>query len=126
MNGLIIKKYYLDMILAGEKTWEIRGSNTKKRGAIALIESGSGLVVGTCLLVNSKRLTTKDIEPNINKHKLSKVDRFFLHYKKPHAWVLNNAKRIDHVEYKHPRGAIIWVKNVIRTDDIHYKIGSIK
>lgn len=34
MNGLIIKKQWLDKILAGEKTWELRGSNTKVRGRI--------------------------------------------------------------------------------------------
>jgi hypothetical protein len=47
-RGLIIGSPYIDWILAGKKTWEIRGSYTHVQGKIALIRSGSGLVVGTC------------------------------------------------------------------------------
>jgi hypothetical protein len=42
---------YVDWILAGSKTWEIRGSSTGKRGRIALIQSGSGTVIGVADLV---------------------------------------------------------------------------
>ena len=34
MDGLIIKNKWLDLILIGEKTIEIRGSDTKKQGEI--------------------------------------------------------------------------------------------
>src|SRR5688572_8826355 len=52
MNGLVIRKQWLDLILAGRKTWEIRGSATRVRGPIALIESRSGTVVGVCKLTD--------------------------------------------------------------------------
>ena len=42
-KGLMIKSPWIDKILAGEKTWEIRGYTTETRGTIALIKSGSGL-----------------------------------------------------------------------------------
>jgi hypothetical protein len=42
MKGLIVKSPWIELILEGKKTWEIRGSNTKIRGPIALIKSGSG------------------------------------------------------------------------------------
>src|SRR5882724_4942048 len=51
-HALIIREEPLSKILAGTKTWEIRGSATKRRGRIALIQSKSGLVVGTCDLVD--------------------------------------------------------------------------
>ena len=118
IDGLIIKKYYLGLILSGAKTWEIRGSNTKKRGTIALIQSGSGSVVGICELVNSKPITTEDIENNLDKHCLSKLDRFSFPYKKPHAWIIKNARPIKKQSYTHPRGAQMWVKNVIEFERI--------
>lgn len=40
MDGLIIKKQWLDLILSGEKTLEIRGHDTKKLNEpIYLLES---------------------------------------------------------------------------------------
>ena len=48
MDGLIVKKRWLNLILSGKKTIEIRGSNTKKIGQpIYLLESGTNLVKGT-------------------------------------------------------------------------------
>lgn len=42
MDGLIIKKEWLDLILSGEKTLEIRGHDTRKLNEpIYLLESGS-------------------------------------------------------------------------------------
>lgn len=48
MLGLIIKSPWIDLILQGRKTWEIRGSHTHTRGLVALIKSRSGSIVGTC------------------------------------------------------------------------------
>ena len=52
MRGLIIGTPYIDWILAGKKTWEIRGSAVNFREKIGLIRSGSGLVLATCDLVD--------------------------------------------------------------------------
>lgn len=47
MDGLIIKKKWLDLILSGKKTLEIRSSSTKKTGIpIYLLESVSKRVRG--------------------------------------------------------------------------------
>ena len=51
-HALLIKEPWISMILEGKKTWEIRGSATKRRGRIALVASGTGTVVGTCDLVD--------------------------------------------------------------------------
>jgi hypothetical protein len=44
LDGLLIRAPWIDKILDGSKSWEIRGSQTSKSGRIALIESGTGTV----------------------------------------------------------------------------------
>jgi hypothetical protein len=65
LSGLLIRSPYVDWILAGSKTWEIRGSFTAKRGRIALIQSGSGTVIGVADLVGvAGPLTLRDLAAN--------------------------------------------------------------
>ncbi len=116
MNGLIIKKKWLDLILDGKKTWEIRGSRTKARGKFALIESGSGLVVGEAQLVDVVGPLTKDqLLKSISLHHVPADSiKQGLRYKSPYAWVMVKAKRYRKaVPYSHPAGAVIWVKDVL-------------
>jgi hypothetical protein len=107
-NGLIIKKQWLDLILEGKKTWELRGSKTKKREEIYLIESGSGEIKGSCKLVDCiGPLSQEQFNNNTEKHL-----NLSLHptYKKTYAWVLTEPKRFEKgIKYNHPQGAIIWV-----------------
>ena len=108
MKALIIKKPWIDYILNGSKIWEIRGSKTKIRGQIELIQSGSGLIVGSCEIIDCKELTLEDYKNNIDKHNIQDV--YMLPYKRTFAWVLLNANRYKIPrKYKHPNGAIIWV-----------------
>ena len=71
MKALIIKKPWIDYILNGSKVWEIRGSKTNIRGKIELIQSGSGLVVGSCEIIDCKGLTLEDYKNNIDKRNFS-------------------------------------------------------
>ena len=108
MKALIIKKPWIDYILDGNKTWEIRGSKTNIRGKIELIQSGSGLVVGCCEIIDCKKLSFQDYINNKDKHKIS--DTTCLPYKNTFAWIISNAQRYKEPrKYKHPNGAIIWV-----------------
>lgn len=62
MDGLIIKHKWLDLILKGKKTIEVRGSDTKKQGEmIYLLESRTSKVVGTCIDTLNEVLKDTDI-----------------------------------------------------------------
>jgi hypothetical protein len=112
MKGLIVKQPWIDKILSGAKTWELRGSSTSNFGEIALIQSGSGQVVGICDLVGVEGpLTMAELRRSTNKHGVDAKEfgRKPL-YAKTFAWVLENARRFDEpVPYRHPQGAVIWV-----------------
>jgi len=88
-RGLVILPEPLRKILDGWKTWEIRSSATKIRGPIALIESGSGSVVGTCELIDS-------VGPLTRAQCLANARRAgnFTPHAGSHAWVLRNARRL--------------------------------
>jgi hypothetical protein len=108
-RGLLVLKEPLDMILSGIKTWEIRGSRTAHRGRIALIESKSGTVVGTCEVVDAVGpLSLAELRRNA-RH--SGYHPSALPYRRTYAWVLRNARRLSKaVPYHHPSGAVIWVR----------------
>lgn len=111
MRGLLIHEGPIKQILSGRKTWEIRGSSTKIRGTIALIQSGSGQIVGRCKLVDVVGpLTLKEMR-STKKHGIAKAELTGLYYKKTFAWVLKDARRLRRpIPYRHHLGAVIWVK----------------
>lgn len=111
MDGLLIREPWIDKILSGEKTWEIRGSNTKKRGRIALIKSGTGLVYGTAELSDCVPLSHEKYRAATDRHCIPYEQTEEYPYKRTFAWVLKDHLRFDEPKpYKHPGGAVIWVK----------------
>jgi hypothetical protein len=112
LDGLLIRAPWIDKILDGSKTWEIRGSNTYKEGRIGLIESGTGTVVGVAELVGVVGpLSLIELSANWRKAGFDRDENLFmLPYKQTFAWVLQNPKRLRNpVPYNHPSGAVIWV-----------------
>ena len=114
MRGLLIREPWITYILDGRKTWEIRGGNCRIRGRIGLIRSGSGLVVGTAEIVDSKGpLSDEEMRANVSKHCIppEALDGIRKRYKNIYAWVLTNAKPLPKpLSYVHSKGAIKWVK----------------
>jgi len=112
VNGLIIRSLWVEMILEGKKNWEIRGGYTHVRGKIALIRGGSGLVVGTCELTDVVGpLTREEFRRNARKAGLTEPEAATLPHKQTYAWVVKNARKYSPPRpYKHPCGAVIWVK----------------
>jgi hypothetical protein len=102
----------IDLILQGRKTWEIRGKNTAQRGRIGLIKSKSGCVIGTCRLVDCiGPLSLATLRETTGKHHIPLDTLTELPYEKTYAWVMAEPKLlVPPVPYKHPSGAVIWVR----------------
>jgi hypothetical protein len=113
-KALISRSPHVENILSGKKTWEIRGCNTKTRGEIELIKSGTGTIVGKCEIIDViGPININELERHIDKHcvPLNRFNDVFGDYKKIYAWVLDNAfKYKSPIKYKNPKGAVVWVK----------------
>jgi len=107
---LVVKNPWLDLILAKDKTWEIRDAQTKQRGKIHLALSGAGgRIVGQCCITDSFAVDQSVLKKTYSKHRIK--DLAVIKYRRPHAWVLTKARRYKKpFVYSHPRGAIKWVK----------------
>lgn len=107
-KGLIIRKEWLDKILNDGKHWEMRATHTNQRGLIKLIEAGSGLIMGECMIAGSHEVTEDLARQSFNAHQVSDYN---LLKKWRYAWRLCNVKKYEKpIPYKHPKGAVIWVK----------------
>lgn len=121
IDGLIIKKKWLDLILSGKKTLEIRSSSTKKtKIPIYLLESGSKRVRGTCIIQSAYPISCSDWSEEQANHCVDlSYKELKERYKNPHAWVLADVKPVEDVwYYNHPSGAVIWVKDVLPIDEM--------
>ena len=107
---LVVKNPWLDLILSGAKTWEIRNAQTKQRGKIHLALSGAGCrIVGQCHITDSFAIDKSTLKKTFLNHRIK--DLALITYRRPHAWVLSKARRYKKpFVYSHPQGAIKWVK----------------
>ena len=108
-RSLIIAEPWIEKILSGEKTWEMRSRRTSIRGKIGLIRKGSGLIVGECQIVECyDNFSIQQLTEHEREHCITDVS---LLMRWPVAWVLKNVCRWEQpIPYKHPRGAVTWVK----------------
>jgi len=116
MDGLIIKTKWIDLILSGKKVIELRGCDCKSHinTYIALIESSSGMIKGHTFLYRSINLCKSGLEQLFLSHCVNADDLSLIKYKKIFGWYIINTQRYDiPIPYKHPKGAVIWVKNVL-------------
>ena len=68
-RALVVKKKWLNLILAGQKTWEIRGSSSSKRGWIHFAESqAGGKLRGRARLVNCFPVPKESFQRHYKKH----------------------------------------------------------
>ena len=113
MRGLVVRSPWVELILDGRKTWELRGAPTRIRGRIALIRKGSGTLVGHCDLVGVVGpLSRPKLLASTRRHRVEarEIPRVVGRYRKVYAWILSNASRLKQpVHYRHPSGAVIWV-----------------
>lgn len=112
MKALIIRSPWIDLILSGQKTWEMRSRNCTHRGPIALIAGGTGKVVGTAELLDClPKLDADQMRDHNGEHAIPEhlMDQVIADgWVQP--WVLRNVQRLPQpVSYQHPNGAVTWV-----------------
>ena len=85
---LCVRAPYAGRIVDGKKTEEYRSTATRIRGRIGIVESGTGTIIGEAELYDCTEIGDWR-----------------------YVWHLRNAKRYKTPRpYKHPFGAVIWVK----------------
>ncbi|MGO8038273.1 DUF4357 domain-containing protein [Rhizobium leguminosarum] len=112
MRGLIIRQPWIDLILSGKKTWEMRTKATNVRGVIALIRAKSGLIFGTARLVGSRApLGQRDYMSHRDKHAIpDAMLEEVIENGWVHPWVLDQIRALSRpVPYMHPSGAVTFV-----------------
>jgi hypothetical protein len=107
-RALIVKKEWLDKIFDEGKVWEMRTTRTNINERIGLIESGTGLIMGEVDVMGCYEKPIAPIKRYIPYHKVEDLE---LIKTWKWAWFLKDAKRYkEPTPYKHPKGAVIWVK----------------
>ena len=108
-RGLVIAAPWIDKILDGEKTWEIRSRRNSRVGMIALCRKG-GPIVGTCVIGESIPLPRERFARHFARHRVSAAALEAFYRDRPvFAWPLSEVRRIDPpIAYKHPSGGS-WV-----------------
>jgi hypothetical protein len=108
-RALIVRQPWVDLILSGQKTWEMRSRKTNVVGSVGIIEQGTGLIVGRAVITGGAYRPTQ--EELLSNHARHCVDDIALLEKWCFAWTLEQAERFEKpIAYDHPRGAVTWVK----------------
>lgn len=111
-QGLVIADPWVDLILSGRKTWEIRGEPVGKRGPFAVLRKGTGTIAGVATLAGVRGpLSMDELRATHHLHAVP-VERFGgeYRYENPYAWILEAPIRLPRpVPYRHPSGAVKWV-----------------
>lgn len=119
-RALIVREPWASMIVFGTKRWEIRGTATTIRGPIAIAARGTGTIVGVCRIVDVRGPLSLDEYADSWKLRGgdAKADQPLLPYARTYAWVLADPRAVSpEVPYRHPSGAVIWVKLPLDTQE---------
>jgi hypothetical protein len=108
LSAIPIRTPWIEMILNGTKTWEIRTKFTKKLGPVALVKSGSGTVVAVAKI--SEVITLTESIAKKNSKKMGMTVASAVSCANCYASVLSDIVPLKKpVQYKHPSGAVTWV-----------------
>ena len=102
---LVLRREWLQMILDGDKTMEVR-SMPLKAGVYFL--GCNGIIHGSCMLGDAVRIDTRRHWRSLFHH--HRVSGYSLPYKRTFGLPVSDVRRARAVRYLHPRGAIGLVK----------------
>lgn len=107
LKGLIIAQQWINLILSGKKTWEMRSKVTSYRGPLAIIQKGSGVVSGIVDLIDCiPEQHEAEYGASEALHCIPKTQHRDCASRWPVAWVFANARSlVEPVPYQHKKGA---------------------
>lgn len=109
-KGLVIREPWIDLILSGQKTWEMRSQAPSYRGWIGLIRKGSGCVSAIARLAEvGAPLSMAEMVATIDRHQIpERMIRSGEVAKWTTPWKLSDIRVLRRpVPYHHPNGAIL-------------------
>ena len=112
-KALIVDHPWIDKILNGTKTWEMRSKPAYCRSLFGLIAKGSGKVQGVARITEvGEPLTEAEMIETIRHHQIPEyMIRSGQVSKWTFPWKLTDVRRLSRaVPYAHKSGAIQWVK----------------
>lgn len=106
---LVIKPEWLQLILNGEKTLEIRANTCRKTPgtAIFLSPSGSAKITGRAIFDGSIPIEDDDTWALFRPQHCVPGAR---PYRRTHAWRLSEVMHLENIPYAVRRGSIVWRK----------------
>ncbi|WP_338466390.1 DUF6538 domain-containing protein [Novosphingobium sp. ZN18A2] len=108
LKGIIIDEPWISEILAGRKSWEMRGKSWSHRGEVALIRKGSGLIVGLARMTDClERLDEAGLRRSEHKHRIPPQKMAMaIENRWMVPWVLEDVQRLaPPIPYVHKFGA---------------------
>lgn len=110
-QALIIDEPWIGLIMAGQKTWEMRSRATTKRGPVALVCKGSGQIVAIARIADClEPVSATGMADTFDRHRIPQAMVEGDGYKWFTPWVLADVQVFDRpVPYRHPPGAVTWV-----------------
>ena len=115
MRCLKIDDKWVNLILSGSKTWEIRRTNTKIRERIALGNTKTMCYVGYATLIDSVEMTIEELKKHNDKHQANDfIDKYAKgrkgqkERKTLFAWVLKDVVKTKPKRYSHSTSS--WCK----------------
>jgi hypothetical protein len=111
-RALIVHKPWANMIVSGEKKWELRSRRRKIRDRVGIIEAGSAEIIGAATLVDCIDVASSQVGSlsrwfGLHRVPTEKLSRYLIRY----AWCFEDAEIFKPgIPYHHPKGAQVWVK----------------
>ena len=111
-RGLVIASPWIDFILDGQKTWDMRSTSTSHRGWFGLIRKGSGQIFGVAKLVEcGAPMSKNEMIATFDRHRIPErlilsgtVDKWIVPWKLEEVRVF-----FKPIPYTHKSGAVTWV-----------------
>jgi len=111
VRGLIIREEYIRLILSGRKKWEIRRTNTRIRGTVALVSRG--LLYGFVDIVDSFPVDVEELKRRVDMHAVppSFVEEYSGGRRVLYVWVVERPMPLPRpVPVAYARGAQVWAQ----------------